>query len=119
MLKFLVAILAITSTGFAWHGRPGMVDVASTTDATNLLPSSTVSTPTSTGGATTTAHRLVTRITTAHSAGPSTLATVARSYKDHEEKRDDTHIYSNAQYTWMSEYDGRLVTVKPCVPATT
>ena len=115
MRNVLVTILATVSTALAWYDHPSMVTEAQTTDATFLLPSSTSTSPTPTGSATTSAHRLVTRVTRAPSVEPTTLATIARSNK---EERDDTRIYNNGWRTWISEYDGRMITVKPCVKAT-
>ncbi|KAL1791759.1 hypothetical protein ACET3X_009510 [Alternaria dauci] len=55
-------------------------------------------------------------MTPAPSVSPTTLATLARS---HKAERDNTWVYSNGMYSFISEYDGRLVTVKPCRTATT
>ena len=115
MRNVLVTILATVSTALACYDHPSMVTKAQTTDATFLLPSSTSTSPTPTGSATTSAHRLVTRVTRAPSVEPTTLATIARSNK---EERDDTRVYNNGWRTWISEYDGRMITVKPCVKAT-
>jgi hypothetical protein len=115
MRNVLVTILATASTALAWYDHPSMVTEAQTTDATFLLPFSSATSPTSTGSATTSARRLVTRVTRAPSVDPTTLATIARSNK---EERDDPRVYNNGWRTWISEYDGRMITVKPCVKAT-
>ncbi|KAB2098856.1 hypothetical protein AG0111_0g12950 [Alternaria gaisen] len=115
MRNVLVTILATASTALAWYDHPSMVTEAQTTDATSLLPSSTATCPTSTGSATTSAHCLITRVTRAPSVEPTTFATIARSSLS---ERDDTRVYNNGWRTWISEYDGRMITVKPCVKAT-
>ncbi|CAG5156644.1 uncharacterized protein ALTATR162_LOCUS4441 [Alternaria atra] len=116
MYKAFVSILATASVALA-STSPIITAETGATGATIMLPSSPAASSTSRGSAiTTTAALLVTR---APSVDPTTLRTVTHPHRDPRGHGGYDGPYSNPRYSFISDYDGRIITEKLWIPATT